>query len=272
MAGQLADEGNQLAQRVHVRATEGIFLPDRRVVGERMIEAMRDIAHEDGLESRLRGGDRHHRKMALERGEQVEEPILAAEDHRRLENRPVEPRGDDRRLRFALAPQVPGRPLGIGIERAHLHEAAHAGGAARGDDLLRELRVHARERVAARLVQDADEIDDRRGAGGEPRERRGVVDVAFDHVDGRQQDEVTRGFAPARGHDHALARAHEPAHQMTADEAAAAQHQNGLGSHRHGTLAAIGETASAPAGEIVRGGTIPRRVDSGTYGCSSSRA
>ena len=89
--------------------------------------------------------------MAHERREQVEETVLATEDHRRLEDRPVEARcrRSPPRPRPCCAGSGSVRP-GSALSALMCTSAAHAGGAARGDDRLRELDVRARERRSGR--------------------------------------------------------------------------------------------------------------------------
>jgi hypothetical protein len=49
-------------------------------------------------------------------------------------------------------------------------------------------------------VQDADQVDHRLLAGGEPRQHARREHVGLDHVDRRQQDEVLGALAASRGH------------------------------------------------------------------------
>ena len=131
---------NELAQRVDPRAAERIGASDRRRQAKRIGDALGDIADVHGLEPRLRAGQRHDRQEAQKAREKIEERILASEDHRRPEDRPIEPGGRHDRLGFALASKVPARARRIGIERAHVDEPAHSRCGARRDHRAREDR------------------------------------------------------------------------------------------------------------------------------------
>ena len=109
----LPTKRHELAQRVDVGPTQRISLPDRRIVAERVDEAMRDIA------ARIRAGTASARaaiaitgRWRIERREQIEKPVLAAEDHRGLEDRPLEPRArrSPPRLRPCCADIATGLP------------------------------------------------------------------------------------------------------------------------------------------------------------------
>jgi hypothetical protein len=87
-----------------------------------------------------------------------------------------------------------------------VHQTRHAGGAAGGDDLLRQLDVGAREvgtegRARAR-VQHADGVDHRVRVLEQARERGGVVHIGFDDVGVGQQQHVTGAATPASGNEH----------------------------------------------------------------------
>ena len=61
------------------------------------------------------------------------------------------------------------------------------------------------EFAACSVVQHAHEVDHRAGPANESLERRSVVDIGLEDVDGGQQNQVLRAFAPARRHDDAMA-------------------------------------------------------------------
>ena len=72
------------------------------------------------------------------------------------------------------------------------------------DDAARQLDMRARKLGAigraARALQDADQVDHGVAPGEQLIERGIVVHVGFDHIDGRQRDQVCRpprGVAPA---------------------------------------------------------------------------
>jgi hypothetical protein len=170
--------------------------------------------------------------MAQQSGEQVEEGILATEDHRRLEDGPVELRSDDRRLGFALAALVAAGAVRVRIERTHLDEAPDAGGLAGGDAAPRHADVHVGKRLAPGLVEDADEVDHRIGAVGEPRQGFSVRRVRFVDFDRRQQDQVPCVIAATRGYDDAMAGRRQAPDDVASDEAAASHDKDGLLVHR----------------------------------------
>ncbi len=112
----------------------------------------------------------------------------------------------------------------------------------------------ARERIASGFVQDADEIDD----GGRPRHQPGerclVEHIRLDDLDGRQEDQVLGLLATACRHDNFVSRGRQSRDQMAPDKAAAAQHHDARGPHRHSVLAATGSEIVPP-----RGATTPKR-------------
>ena len=127
--------------------------------------------------------------------------------------------------------------------------------------------MHLRERLPAGLVEDADEVDDRRGALREARETGCIADVGLDDIDGRQQEQVLRVVATARRNDDAPVVADEPADEVAADEAGAAHDEDRpAGHHRGPPVPQLPVAASVAAAPLPRGGTVPRRVASGTYG------
>jgi hypothetical protein len=52
--------------------------------------------------------------------------------------------------------------------------------------------MHARERVADRFVEDPDQVDDGRHVRHETCERGRIVDITFDNVYRRKQDQMAR--------------------------------------------------------------------------------
>ena len=222
---------------------------------------MRDVADVDGLELHLRARQRHHRKEVQERREPVQEIVLSAEDHRRLENRPVEPGRRDGRFGLALAREIAARPHGIGVERAHLHEPRHAGRPACGDEAPRDPDVDVGERLRARLVEDSDKIDHCRRAGRERGYRRRVADVGFEYLDGRQKEQVARDHAPACRNDDAVSTIDERGDDVAADEAGSPDdHDSG---ERHGQRAGTAAESMSMSVAVPRGGTVPSRVRKG---------
>jgi hypothetical protein len=129
--------------------------------------------------------------------------------------------------------------FGVGVQSAHMEQAAHAVLLARFDDALGKLDVRAREGLAVGLspspLKNSHEVDDGVAPGGEARERFRVVYVGLDHVHGRQEYEVFGALAPASGNRNVVPVFDELAHKVPADEAAAADDHN----------ATHGETRSA---------------------------
>ena len=90
------------------------------IVRQRSHERLSDVADEHRLKARVGARQRDDREQALESREQVEESILAPEDHRWLEYRPREAGGRDNRLRFAFRGEVAARALRVRAQRAHV--------------------------------------------------------------------------------------------------------------------------------------------------------
>jgi hypothetical protein len=133
------------------------------------VQAARDgldhVADVDRRELRLRAGQRQHRRAAQQCAEARIQAVAGPEDHRRLEQRPVQARGLHRGLRFATRFQVVAAAA-AGVERAHLQQPRHAGELAGGDHQLHQLDVRTAEAAAvvAGFVEDADQVDHRVGA------------------------------------------------------------------------------------------------------------
>ena len=80
----------------------------------------------------------------------------------------------------------------FGVERAHVHQPRRPDGAERGDDLARKSDVHALEVIPRGLVEDADEVDDSRGATHQAFECGRIVYVRLDHIHSGQQEKLLR--------------------------------------------------------------------------------
>ena len=130
----------------------------------------------------------------------------------------------------------------------------------------RQVDVHARERVAAPLVQHAGEIDGGRHPAHVARERRVVVRISFDDLHGRQQQQMARTRAPARQHDDEMTGRRKLGNDVAADKAASADNQNartpGRRAAARGGLAHGSFVAARPS--APRGVTTPRRSTSET--------
>ncbi len=89
------------------------------------------------------------------------------------------------------------------------------------------------------------------------------MNVGFDYVDGRQQNEMLGALAASRRHDHAVRCGHQPRDDVAAHEAAASEHGYGELSHWVSARSGVDSDAAAvtPAGM-----TTPSRSLSETYG------
>ena len=83
------------------------------------------------------------------------------------------------------------------------------------------------------LVQQADEVDRGRRATCKPRKRRRIVRVAFDDLNGGQQQQMPRTRPAPRQHDGKLAGPCEVCEDVAADESAAAEHEYALATGGH---------------------------------------
>ena len=94
------------------------------------------------------------------------------------------------------------------------------------DVRVAEILAVALAASGATAVQDAREIDDRFVLASQRFEHPGRVHVGFDHVDGRQQDEVLRALAPARRHRDADALRGQQVEHVAPDEAGSADDEH----------------------------------------------
>jgi hypothetical protein len=99
--------------------------------------------------------------------------------------------------------------------------------ATRGDNLARQLYVDALEPLAAALVQDARQIDDRIDRRNKPPQCPRIVHVHVHHIHGRQQDQVFGALAAPRRHADEHLLSGEMLYNVTAQEAAATDNANG---------------------------------------------
>ena len=134
--------------------------------------------------------------------------------------------------------------------------------------------MNAVELAAMRLVQDADQVDDHRCTPRQLHEHRFIMDVDFDDIDGRKQDQMLGALALPGRHDDSPPGSGQARNEVPADETAAAQHQRRRVIHRaHGASfgrspAGIAATSlDAPLEPL--GATTPRRSRSATYGSPS---
>ncbi len=232
VAARASGVGGQLAQRVDLRPAQVIALADAVPLGKACSEAARHVLHVHRLESRPGTGEQEQRQPALQPGEDVQEPVLGPEDHRRPEcrDREIVLRREHPGLAVSLGAQVLAGALGMGVQGAHVQEARDPFLLARFDDLLRQFDVNARKfrpvGIAPPAVEDANQVRHRVAAGHELHQRFLVVHVGLDHVHRRQKDQVLRPLSLARGHHDEMPGVDELAHEMPADEAAAADNQN----------------------------------------------
>ena len=259
LARHLAGVAHELAQRVNRRAAKRVSLPDRRRQPERPHDALGHVTDVHRLEPRIGARERHHRGEAQQPREQIEECVFAPEDHRWLDDRPVETGRRHRRLGFALAPEVAARSGGIGIECAHVYEPAHARRLAGGDHVVGEIDVRLLERLAAGFVQDSDKVDDGRRAPREARQLVRAVDIGRDDADRGQHEEGPRLVARSCRDDHALAPGNQAIHDLAADETAAPHDKNRpLGHRSHFIFVGAGLPALDGCRRRARDGARPR--------------
>ena len=266
-AGQFSDVADELAQRVDPRSAQRVLPPDRRrQATARARRIRRHRRRYTGWNRASARGERHHRREAQQTGEQIEERVLATEDHGRLEDRPVEPGGRDRRLGLALAAQIPARARRIGVQARSCGQPAHAGGLARGDGVPRQ----ARRALSANVCPPVSlRIPTRLTTAVTPcasraRHRR-VADVGLDDIDRRQHVEVLRVVPAPRRNDDTPAVADEPARRR--DDRRSRRRPRRGSSRRplpeaRRSLSCPSPRAAAAA-PFPRGGTVPSRGSQG---------
>ena len=100
-----------------------------------------------------------------------------------------------------------------------MDEALDAGLARQSRQPGRRHMVQQIEALAAALMQDADQVDDRVLGARQALEHRLIADIRFHHVDGGQHDQVLGALTAARGHGDLDFAARELSDEMAADEA-----------------------------------------------------
>ena len=232
----------------------------REVVVERLHEAVRDVADVDRLEARVRRGQRDDRQHARQPREQVEERVLAAEDHR---GRKIVQRRPDAATIASAAPLVRwycDGPAGSAPSALICSKRVTPAGVARGRRACAASSTCARSNVAAPLsFRMPTRLTTAVAPASNARQRARIVDVGLDHVDRRQQDQVLGILAPARRHDDAMPGGREARDHVAADEAAAAQDDDADGSAIGYSVSSAAELTTGP----LRGATMPRRAVSG---------
>jgi len=230
--GHFADIANELKQRVDLGTAQVISRELGQIIVQRLQKTMGDIADMNWLETRVRRDQRDHGKRARQPGEHVEERILTTENHRGPENRPAKFGSGDESLRVALGAKVLRGARRIRTQRAHVQQARYTGSLAGGDDVADKVDVRAGKGIGAAFVEDAHEVDHRRGAGEQRLLHLWIVDIGLDDVDRRKQNQMLGGFAAAGRDDHAMSGRDQARDHMTADEAGAAEHHHLLQRHR----------------------------------------
>ncbi len=217
--------------------------------------ALRDVLDPDRLEAGAGAGEGNDRQERLQGREAIEEAIALAEDHRRAQDRRVEPGLLQGRLAARLRAQVAARRVDGDAQSADMDDAAHAGAPAGVAQACRQADMDALE-LGFAAVQDRGEVDHRVGLAQHAGERRVVMHVARGELDGRQQLQVAgAGDPPGRDADAAAGRARpldQPLADAAADEAGAAQDQDV--EHRRDGL-----PAQAPASRDSLPAPSPRR-------------
>jgi hypothetical protein len=107
------------------------------------------------------------------------------------------------------------------VSTAYRHDASR-----QLDVRLRKPRPVRRPRRTSRSVQNTDQIDHGVLSIDQLAENRIVVHVAFDNIDSRQHDQVSRSGTPPRWHCHLQATCRQAGHDVTTNESGAANDEN----------------------------------------------
>ena len=182
--------------------------------------------------------EREERHFLEHRGEHRQEGIAQPEDDRRTEDGDVQFALGSQYYGFAVAlgAQVFGRALGVGIERAHVHQATDAGSLAGGNDLLRQFDMGFGEVAAVgqydiAAVQDADQVDHGIVTAHQLGQGLFATDIGFRHGHARLDDQRLGAFA-ATGRDGDLdAALRQAIDDVGTDETATPQQQDFLDVH-----------------------------------------
>ena len=200
----------------------------RRSAGD---DRARHVVDVHRLEAGAGRSQHDHRQQPREVREQVEEMVLAPEDHRRPQD------GGWKALALGRQDQLLGLAFGAQIRAGAVRDrpgarsrapgaAPRAGG--RPSMIWRGSSTWTRWKSPCRMptrLMTASACSTRRSQGGR------IVHVGLHHVHGRQQDQVLGALAVARRHAHVQAARHQLPDYMPAQKARAAEHQNGAKDH-----------------------------------------
>jgi len=196
-----------------------------------MLDGGDDVSYPHRRQPRARPRERQRqRDRAQQPREAIREIVAWPEDHRGLEDRPLQVRAGliaDHAFATALAAQVMAwAEPGIRIERADVQQAVDTRTSAGLDQPAHQLDVHLLEAapVVPALVQDPDQVDDRPLPGAERRELALVVNVGRDQLERGERAEVAGTGRVARRHGDLPAGAGERRAQVRADETGTAEH------------------------------------------------
>ena len=255
---RLRGDAHDLLQGECFRAAQLVALVTGGASGQRLGEGGGDIADVDGREARAGARQRQHPgAQAQQRGKAIGQRIARPENHRRLEDGPVEGRAGGAYQSFGLAfgAQVVTRAaLGIGIECAHVQQPRHARLRHRVQQPRGEFDVRTAKSGAAKaaLVEDPTNIDDGIGAVDAAAKEVRVVDVADRELDARQRHQIESVASGTRQHAQLVAGAGEAIDQLLADEAGAAGDTDAARPLDHGDRGAHGMKGGAMRYCMVR--------------------
>ena len=193
---------HQLLERQHLRPAGFIDLADRGVVFEATHHRAGHVADPHRLKARIAARQRNHREHLLQIGKGVQKAVARAKNNAGAQHRHVQPGAEQGRFAACLAALVFGGRIDGRAQCADVNQAPHTGGLAGANQGQRPLHMHFLKRVF-RAVQDGNQVDHGVVPGHQRGQRSAVIEVDFDHIDQRQQLQVARMLAAARGHRHA---------------------------------------------------------------------
>ena len=169
---------------------------------------------------------RQGRGDACEFRESVEEIVFRPEHDRRPQDNRLGKGRQNTGFASGLALGIERRAAFIRADRRDLHHPLRAGRLGGIGDPARRIRLDDVEFLLARLVEDADEIDDGAGAGHRAFDRLPVADVGLNGMDlphRPQRLQMAGQIGPAHGGAHAVAALGQRADHIAPDEARAAE-------------------------------------------------
>ncbi len=206
-AGELGNELDYFAQRVDLRAAQLISLAAGRAAMQTGSKGFDHVVDEYRLKSRIGLGQRKNSGDGAEESrEAVQERVAGSENHRGLEDGPIE-RGirlADQLLRFTLGAQIIARRVNGGLERGNLQQPCNPGRSGRLQHSAGQFGVNPPESRAAEtaLIEDADEVDHDVLAAEVFAQLRFVEHIAVQEAEPRQHQQVLVLLAVPRQHRH----------------------------------------------------------------------